>query len=32
VAQPNHSGAGEHALPGFHGGGGAPHAGGGHPR
>ena len=31
VAQPNHSGAGEHALPGYHGGGGgAPHGGGGH--
>jgi hypothetical protein len=30
VANPSHSGAGEHALPGFHGGGGA--HGGGHPR
>jgi hypothetical protein len=29
VASPNHSGAGEHALPGFHGGGGG-HGGGGH--
>lgn len=34
VAAPNHSGANEHALPGFHGGGGAPHGapGGGRPR
>jgi hypothetical protein len=31
VATPNHSGGNEHALPGFHGGGGG-HAGGGHPR
>jgi hypothetical protein len=31
VATPNHDGAGEHALPGFRGGGGG-HAGGGHPR
>ena len=34
VATPNHQGGGEHALPGFHGGGGAPRGGqgGGHPR
>jgi hypothetical protein len=34
VATPNHEGSGEHALPGFRGGGGAPHGapGGGHPR
>ncbi len=31
VAQPNHSAGGEHALPGYHGG-GAPRGGGGHPR
>jgi hypothetical protein len=30
VGNAPHEGGGEHALPGYHGGGGAPHGGGGH--